>query len=381
MMRVVPTLPPAIARTLAALSAGWVALCLLVWAFGDSPRAIASLLAAGTWAVPYGAGQVLYKATVLLMTGVAVDLALSAGLFNIGVEGQLAVAGLATAAVGASLPAATPAWLALVAAVGIAPLAGAAWALVPAVLRARFGAHEVISTIMMNRIADAAIGFSLAHGLSVPGTTRTPAVAPGARLPRLSSLGLPSLHGSAVSVALGIALAAAVLAAGWRARSRVGREIGLVGLGPGACAAEGIPVARRLATALLLSGAIAGLAAVAPVLGYKGYYESGLGSGAGFAGIAVALLGRGSVAGLVAAALLLGTLEQGGLVINARVPMELTTVLQGVLVLAVALTDARVRAAVGSVRGVRVVGSAAHDGSVAGDESDGTIGTAGARRP
>ena len=95
---------------------------------------------------------------------------------------------------------------------------------------------------------------------------------------------------------------------------------------------------------------IAGLAALAPVLGYKGYYESGLGSGAGFGGIAVALLGRGHPLGLVLAALLFGTLEQGGLVVNARVPMEMTTVLQAVVIVAVALADARVRGALWRTR-------------------------------
>jgi ABC-type uncharacterized transport system permease subunit len=137
-----------------------------------------------------------------------------------------------------------------------------------------------------------------------------------------------------------------VLVAGWRIRSRAGRETVLVGLSPIACAAERIPVARRLGVAMVMSGAMAGLGALAPVLGYKGYFESGLGAGAGFGGIAVALLGRGHPVGLLLAALLFGTLEQGGLAINARVPMEVTTVLQGVVIVAVALADARVRAAV-----------------------------------
>ena len=85
----------------------------LVWVYGESPREVAAQLVAGTWGMPYGVGQVLYKATPLLLSGVAVDLALRAGLFNIGAEGQLAVAGLAVGAVGARLPAGTPAWLAL----------------------------------------------------------------------------------------------------------------------------------------------------------------------------------------------------------------------------------------------------------------------------
>ena len=222
---------------------------------------------------------------------------------------------------------------------------GAAWAAVPALLRARFGAHEVISTIMMNRIAEAAIALGLARGLSVPGTVRTPDVVAGAHLPRLDALGLSSMRGSAVSVALPVAVAVAVAAAFWLARSRVGREIVLVGLSPTACAAEKIPVARRTGTVLLLSGAIAGLASLAPVLGSKGYFESGLGAGAGFGGIAVALLGRGHPVGLVLAALLFGTLEQGGLVVNGSVPMEVTTVLQGVVIVAGALADAQVRSA------------------------------------
>jgi ABC-type uncharacterized transport system permease subunit len=353
---VTPQRRAALVATVAGLAAGWLALALLVWAYGESPREVAAQLLAGTWGMAYGLGQVLYKATPLLLTGVAVDLALRAGLFNIGAEGQLAVAGLAVGAVGANLGAATPAWFALPAMIAVAALTGAAWALVPALLRARFGAHEVISTIMMNRIADSAVGLGLARGLAVAGTVRTPDVIPGARLPRLEALGLPSLHGSAVSLALPLALVVAVLVAAWLARSRVGRETVLVGLSPSACAAERIPVARRIGGALVLSGAIAGLAALAPVLGNKGYYESGMGAGAGFGGIAVALLGRGNPAGLVLAALLFGTLEQGGLVINARVPMEVTTVLQGVVIVAVALTDARIRGdLLRGNRGVRAV--------------------------
>jgi simple sugar transport system permease protein len=93
-----------------------------------------------------------------------------------------------------------------------------------------------------------------------------------------------------------------------------------------------------------LSGALAGLASLGTVLGYKGYYEQGLGAGAGFAGLAVAILGRGRLAGIVFAALLFGTLAQGGLAINAYVPAEAMEVIQGVVIIAVALGDTRVRA-------------------------------------
>jgi general nucleoside transport system permease protein len=331
------------ASTVAGLAAAWLALALIVWVYGEAPRAIARELVAGTWGTSYGLGQVIYKATTLLLTGAAVDLALRAGLFNIGVEGQLAVAGLLVAAAGSRLPRGTPAWIALPLVLAVALAAGAAWAAIPALLRAR-GAHEVISTIMMNRIADAAVGVALARGLATPGTSRTASVVQGARLARLDTLGLSGMHGSAASVAWPLALVAAGLAAAWIARTRIGREAVLAGLGPLACEAERIPVRRRAATALLMSGAVAGLAAVAPVLGDKGYYESGLASGAGFGGIAVALLARRSLLGLVFAALFFGTLEQGGLAINAHVPMAVTTVIEAIAIVTVALADVRARA-------------------------------------
>jgi simple sugar transport system permease protein len=343
----------AIVSATAALAAAWIVFALLVWGYGESPASIAAQLALGTWATPYGVGQLLYKATPLLLTGVGVDLALRAGLFNIGAEGQVAVAGLAVAAVGARLPPATPSWIALPAVLLVAPLAGSAWAAFPALLRARFGAHEVISTIMMNRIADAAVGLALARGLAISGTVRTPDVVLGARLPRLDALGLTALHGSAVSLALPLAIGLASLVAFWLARSRIGREIGLVGLSPTACAAERIPVEKRIAAALVLSGAVAGVACLGPVLGDKGYFESGLGAGVGFGGVAVAMLGGGSTIGLVAAALFFGTLEQGGLAVNARLPREAMIVVQAVVIVALALANARVRSALGRTGAAR----------------------------
>jgi simple sugar transport system permease protein len=89
-----------LAGTIAGLAAGWLVLAVIVWAHGEAPRSVAAQLFEGTWGMPYGIGQVFYKATSLVLTGVAVDLALRAGLFNVGVEGQLAVAGLAVATLG-----------------------------------------------------------------------------------------------------------------------------------------------------------------------------------------------------------------------------------------------------------------------------------------
>jgi simple sugar transport system permease protein len=282
---------------------------------------------------------VLFKATPLLFTGIAVDLALRAGLFNIGAEGQLAVGSLAAGVVGAKLPAATPALVALPLALAAAMAAGGLWALVPAILKGRFGAHEVISTIMMNSIASSVVGLALgAGGLALVGTVRTADVVPGARMPRLEAW-LPSLRGSAASFALVFGVLTTLLVTQAYRRTRFGRELGLIGQNTRAMAAEKVPVRARLEQALVVSGALAGAASLGTVLGYKGYFEEGLGAGAGFGGLAVALLGRGSVTGLVLAALLFGTLQQGGLAVNAFVPKELMDVLTGVVVCAVALAD------------------------------------------
>jgi simple sugar transport system permease protein len=299
-------------------------------------------LLAGTLGSSAGIGQVLFKATPLLFTGVAVDFALRGGLFNIGAEGQVAVASLAVGLVGMHLAVGTPAPVAIAILVAVAALAGAAWAFVPALLRARFGAHEVVSTLLMNRVADVVVTDLLARGLALPGTMRLPDVVPGARLPRLSVIpGLSALAGTAVSVALPLAIAVAFAGSYLARRWRLAREIGLVGKNAEACRAEGIPVGWRRGQALVLSGALAGLAATSTVLGYKGYFEQGLGAGVGFGGLAVALLGRGQPLGMVLAALLFATLDQGGLAVNARVPMDLATVLEAVVIVVVA-ADTRV---------------------------------------
>jgi simple sugar transport system permease protein len=333
---------------IAGLAAGWLAFCALVWLYGASPAAMGALLFEGTWGTSYGAGQVLFKATPLLFTGLAVDLALRAGLFNIGAEGQVAVASLTAGLVGSHLPPGLPMIVALPTTLVLAMAAGAAWAAVPALLKGRFGAHEVISTIMMNRIADGVVGFVIAR-VALAGTVRTADLVPAARIPRLETV-FAAFRGSAASFAIVVAVAATFVVVAAHKRTRFGREIGLIGQNARAMEAEKVPVQRRLEQALIASGAVAGAASLATVLGYKGYFEEGLGSGVGFAGVAVALLGRGSAVGLLLAALLFGTLQQGGLALNAHVPKELMDVLQGVVICAVALADVQLRRAVFAAR-------------------------------
>ncbi|MRG95013.1 ABC transporter permease subunit [Polyangium spumosum] len=310
---------------------------LIAFAFGQAPAAALRLAFEGTWGTPYGLGQVLFKATPLLFTGLAFEIALRAGLFNIGAEGQLALASLVGALVASRLPASLPMPIALPIALASAAAVGALVAFVPAILRARRGVHEIITAIMVNRIVDAVLPWTFSTVLG-SASLRTADIAPGAALPRLDRVA-PSLAGSAASFAFPLAVVTVFVGMALLERTRPGREIRWVGLRPEACRAEGIDVERRLLLAMLLSGAIAALAVSSTALGYKGYYELGLGAGAGWSGIAVAMLGRGKAIGIVLAAIFLGTLEQAGLVVNARVPKEAMDVLEATLIVLVAVAS------------------------------------------
>jgi general nucleoside transport system permease protein len=336
-------LPP-----LVALLVSIVAADLLILAVGQSPGAVYRLLLQGTWGNAYGFGQVLYKTTTLIFTGLAVAMGLRAGLFNIGAEGQLAAGGFAAGLVGLALPAGTTAFVAVPLCAVAAMCAGGIVGFVPGVLRAKSGAHEVITTIMLNFIVLALLSWMISGRLRVPETLHTQAVHAGA-LPRLSTW-WSAFHGSAANGSMIIALVAAMLAAAYLFRTRGGFELRAVGLQPDAAENAGIDVGRTWIRALTVSGALAGLGGINFVLGYEHYYEEGFATGAGFLGIAVALVGRSNPLGVVLAALFFATLSQGGLAINALVPKQMVDALQGVVILAMAASVPEVRRVLASAR-------------------------------
>jgi ABC-type uncharacterized transport system permease subunit len=303
---------------------------VFILAIGEDPLAIYALMLRQSLGTGYGLGQTLFKATPLIFTGLAVALGFRAGLFNIGVEGQLYLGGLAAALTGVAL-AGLPAVLLLPLALLAAAAAGAAWGAIPGVLKARFGAPEVINTIMLNFIAFALASF-IGRFVFEPATVRTATIGAGAEIARLDVF-LPALHGSPVNLSLLLAL---LVAAGTNLLlfgTRLGYELRAVGLNATAAEYGGVSIGRTQVVAMALSGALAGLGGVNFVLGYKHYFELGFSAGAGFLGIAVALLGRNHPVGVVVAALFFGALSYGGLVINQQVPKELVEVLQALVIL------------------------------------------------
>jgi len=278
----------------------------------------------------YSLGQVLYKATGLILTGLSVSIALDAGLFNIGAEGQVTAGVVACAAVGAALPAGTPAILALPICIAIAALAGGMVGGAIGVMRVRWNAHEVITSIMLNAIVS---GVALWLGnelLFQNGTTTGPPIVVGAELPQFG------FGGSSANLSLVIAIAAVVALWWLRARTTWGQALLAVGRDPAAARAVGISVGRVQLSAMIGAGALAGLAATNFVMGHKHAFEEGLGRGAGLLGISAALLGRMNPIGIAVASLALGFLSSGGLAVSDQIPKELSEMLQGIVVLAVA---------------------------------------------
>jgi simple sugar transport system permease protein len=307
---------------------------VLILTFGEAPATVFRLLVEGTWGNPYGIGQVLYKATTLTFTGLAFALAGRAGLFNVGAESQLAMGGFAAGVAGMLMPAGMPGVIGFVVCLLAAAGGGAAVATVPGILRARFGASEVIVTIMLNFVVLALLNWLVSAKIHVPETLHTPPVSSGT-VPRLSAM-MSAFHGSAANWTLLVAISAAVVVWWYLFRTRSGYELRAVGLQPDAAEYGGVKVPRVLLVSMALSGALAGIGGINFVLGYKGYYEEGFAGGAGFLGIAVALVGRNHPFGILLAALLFATLSQGGLAVNALVPKQLTDILTAVVILAVA---------------------------------------------
>lgn len=326
-----PVLAPVLALLIAAALGD-----VLILSFGQAPSDVYRLLIDGTLGNAYGIGQVIYKATTLVFTGLSVAVGLRAGLFNIGAEGQLAMGGFCAAAIGLLLPAGVPGVVAIPLCVAAAAIGGATVGAVPGALKARFGTSEVIVTIMLNFIVLAFLNWIVSTRLHVPEQLHTPEIRSGA-IGRLSGT-LSAFHGSAANwMVLGALIAAGAVA--WILfRSRMGFELRAVGLQPPAAEAGGVRVGRVWLQSMVLAGGLAGIGGTNYVLGYKQYYEEGFAAGAGFIGIAVALVGRNHPVGVVLAALLFAILSQGGLAVNAVVPKQMVDILTAVVIIAVAVT-------------------------------------------
>jgi ABC-type uncharacterized transport system permease subunit len=323
-------LPPLVALGLAGVVSSAIVLGL-----GESPIHIARVMLSGSVGGMSSIANTLEEATPLIFTGLCVAVAMRCGLFNIGGEGQLVVGAFVAAWVGYRVGGLNPvAHVTLC--IAMAGLAGALWALIPGILKARFGAHEVINTIMLNYIAFILTNYLI--GLPYfkkPGQIpQTEDVLSSALLPRLTFLDAYTR----LNLGFVIALACVLLVYILLEKTGTGFEIRSVGYNPQASRAAGISVVKSTVVAMAVAGFLAGMAGSERVLGVHRHFISPFPFGYGFAGIAVALLGRNRPAGVLVSALFFGALASGGaqVDIETSVPRELVTVIQAVIIIFVA---------------------------------------------
>lgn len=291
-----------------------------------------------------GWGNVLYRATPLIFTGLAVALAFQCGLFNIGGEGQMVMGGFAITWIGFTLVK-LPALLLIPLCILAGALAGGIWGGIPGYLKAKRGVHEVVTTIMLNWIAVAFTQYlTMAYKPKESWIPHTFEIAKSARLSRLAhylnAIGIDFPKSNLVNTAVLVAILAVIFVAYLLRRTKLGYEIRSVGFNPTAAECAGINVAKNTVLAMALSGAIAGLAGVNQVMGYKHRFRYGVFEGLGFDGIGVAFIGRNSPMGVVLAALLFGILDHGGLAIDVstKVPREIILVLKATILIFVVVS-------------------------------------------
>lgn len=287
----------------------------------------------GLWHTLNPLSETLLNATPLILAGLAVALAFRAGLFNIGVQGQLIIGAVFAGYVGFAwhLPVGIHLIVALIGGI----LGGALWGGLAGWLKARTGAHEVITTIMLNYIAVYLLGYLLSlDGFKRSGSNQAISriIDSNARLPKLFPAPLR------VHAGLIVALLAAAAVAWLLTRSKVGFQLRAVGANQNAARTAGMDVGRNYVVSMVIAGGLAGLAGCSQILGTNPSITQDIDAGIGFTGITVALLGRADPWATVLAGLLFGALQAGGVTMQSRTgtPIDLVTVLQSIIVLFIA---------------------------------------------
>ena len=346
--RVLRLAAPAMAL-LAAMAASSVFLLMI----GQNPFTVFGTLIAFSLGRADSVAALMFNATPLIFSGLALVVGLKAGLFNIGVEGQYLVGAFCAAWVSFGLSGLPP-YVHLPLAVAAAMLGAMLWAFIPAYLKLRRGVHEVISTIMLNYVALSLLHYLVAdlfmdRAQNIPGglaspLIRTPLFAETALAPKmhgffqLLGLEIPDYISLNWFFALALLTAAALYYFLWF--TPLGFELRAIGLSPAAAESAGIRTNSLQMKAFLLSGALAGLVGLSHLLGYYDSFDLDFPKGYGFGGIAVALMANNHPLGLVPAALLFGLLNRGaeGVQTYLAVPMELTVILQGFVILSISVT-------------------------------------------
>ena len=341
---------------LIAVLAAFVVGGVIVLLIGDDPFLTFYQLIGNSFGNLNNLGYTLFIATPLIFTGLAVAVAFRCGLLNIGAEGQLYVAAFATAWVGIkfggtvvsvfgkeenwswySLPSVLLVLVCILAAV----VAGGIWGAIPGILKAKFGSHEVINTIMLNFIGISLVSYFTQYYYKIPGDAimETAEIGKGAHIPRISQYipGMPDFVPLSVAFLLAILMCVLVYIFLWK--TKWGYELRAVGENPAAAEYGGISPKKQIIIAMTISGGLAGMVAIGEVLGYRYRYYDGFSDGWGYLGIAVALLGRNHPLGIFIAAIFFAVIKRGEIFVDIEtkyVSKDLVEVLQAIIIIFVA---------------------------------------------
>lgn len=298
---------------------------------GYPPLEAYNVMLWGAFGNVFGIGQTFTQATPIIFTALAFLFAFKGGLFNIGAEGQFLVGAFTAALVGISfngLPSLVHVPLALLA----GAIAGGMWGFIPAILKARFGAHEVITTMMLSYVALYLTGYMVNYPFKAPGwVAQTVPIAPSAQLPRI-------LKPTQLSASIFLAVVLAGITYYILQKTTFGYEVRATGLNPTAAENAGINVRREMILALVVSGAMAGLGGSGEIMGVHRRFIEGFSPGYGWDGLAVALVGGLHPVGVLLAAVLFGALRSGGMIMTRviGVPLDIVFLLQALVILFVA---------------------------------------------
>jgi simple sugar transport system permease protein len=314
---------------------------LVVLLVGENPLRAAGILFQGAFGNGQNIAYTLFYATNFIFTGLAVAVAFHCGLFNIGGEGQAYIAGVGVSLVALTFDSVLPWWLTFPLAIAASALVGALWALIPAYLQAKRGSHIVITTIMFNFIAASIMVYLLVDVLK-PAAEQAPQTRTfleGAQLPKLNwmleAFGL-SVRSAPLNISFLLALVMSWLVWLLIWRTKLGYEMRTMGHSPKAARYAGIGETRIIIITMMISGALAGMMALNPIIGDQHRMALDFVAGAGFVGIAVALMGRSHPAGIVPAAILFGMLYQGGAELSFDMPnisRDMIVIIQGLVIL------------------------------------------------
>jgi ABC-type uncharacterized transport system permease subunit len=308
---------------------------LIVIATDSSPWSVFREMYDGSLGSGAALGLSIDEATPILIVALGAVIAGRAGIINIGPEGQLIIGGLCGAWIALQVPG--PGWLLIVLTLAGAALGGALWAGIAALLRFSRGVDIVISTLLLNFIAEEVLSFSVNRAYLLQETTDNPQALPQSdRIP--SDTHLPRIGefpGFNVSTGVFIALGALIIVTVALRRSRWGFRMRMLGLNPRAARRAGVSVVALGTGALLLSGGFAGLAGGTMMTGTVFRIQPGFSSSVGFNGLLVALIARGNTLWTIPVAFFFGALQAGGGLLAATgVPRYLVNVVQALLVLA-----------------------------------------------